>query len=44
MSPHGLQVRSPKLTVAFSQSSYTLMTYRVVGTWVGRRGYAFGVV
>eukprot|EP01044_Picomonas_judraskeda_P013188 COSAG03_NODE_1968_length_3280_cov_21.156869_3_plen_172_part_00 len=24
-------VRSPKLTVAFSQSSYTLMTYRVVG-------------
>lgn len=27
-----LQVRSPKLTVAFSQSSYILMTYRVVGT------------
>ena len=26
------QVRYPKLTVAFSQSSYTLMTYRVVGT------------
>ena len=26
------QVRSPTLTVAFSQSSYTLMTYRVVGT------------
>ena len=26
------QVRSPKLTVAFSQSSYTCMTYRVVGT------------
>ena len=26
------QVRSPKLTVAFSQSSYILMTYRVVGT------------
>ena len=25
-------VRSPKLTVAFSQSSYTLMAYRVVGT------------
>ena len=24
-------VRSPKLTVAFSQSSYILMTYRVVG-------------
>ena len=29
------QVHSPKLTVAFSQSSYILMTYRVVGarTW-----------
>ena len=27
-----VQVRSPKLTVAFSQSSYRLMTYRVVGT------------
>ena len=26
------QVRSPKLTVAFSQSSYILMTHRVVGT------------
>ena len=26
-----VQVRSPKLTVAFSQSSYALMTYRVVG-------------
>ena len=26
------QVRSPKLTVALSQSSYILMTYRVVGT------------
>ena len=25
------QVRSPKLTVGFSQSSYILMTYRVVG-------------
>jgi hypothetical protein len=25
-------VRSPKLAVAFSQSSYILMTYRVVGT------------
>jgi hypothetical protein len=25
-------VRSPKLTVAFSQSSYILMTHRVVGT------------
>ena len=25
------QVRSPKLTVAFSQSSYILITYRVVG-------------
>ena len=25
------QVRSPKLTVGFSQSSCTLMTYRVVG-------------
>jgi len=25
------QVRSPRLTVAFSQSSYALMTYRVVG-------------
>ena len=30
-----LQVRSPKFTVEFSQSSYILMTYRVVGT---RRG------
>ena len=29
------QVRSPKLTVAFSQSSYILMTYRVLGTrWI----------
>ena len=27
-----LLVRSPKLTVAFSQSSYIVMTYRVVGT------------
>ena len=26
------QVRSPKLTAAFSQSSYILMAYRVVGT------------
>ena len=26
------KVRSTKLTVAFSQSSYTLMTHRVVGT------------
>ena len=26
------QVRSPKLTVAFSQSSYIVMTYRVVGS------------
>ena len=26
-----VQVRSPKFTVAFSQSSYTLMAYRVVG-------------
>ena len=26
------QVRSPKLTVAFAQSSYILMAYRVVGT------------
>ena len=26
------QVRPPKLTVAFSQSSYIVMTYRVVGT------------
>ena len=26
------QVRSPKLTVVFSQSSYIAMTYRVVGT------------
>ena len=25
------QVRSPKLTVAFAQSSYILLTYRVVG-------------
>ena len=25
------EVRSPKLTVGFSQSSYILMTYRVVG-------------
>ena len=30
------QVRSPKLTVAFSQSSYILMTYRVVGARVTR--------
>ena len=26
-----IQVRSPKLTVGFSQSSYILMTYHVVG-------------
>ena len=31
------QVRSPKLTVAFSQSSYILMAYRVVGA-AARRG------
>ena len=28
-------VRSPKLTVAFSQSSYILMTYRVIGAGRG---------
>ena len=28
------QVRSPKLTVVFSQSPYMLMAYRVVGTAV----------
>ena len=27
-----IQVRPPKLTVAFSQSSYIVMTYRVVGS------------
>ena len=27
----GMKVRPPKLTVAFSQSSYIVMTYRVVG-------------
>ena len=34
------QVRSPKLTVAFSQSSYILTTYRVAGTscWAVRLG------
>ena len=31
------QVRSPKLTVAFSRSSNILMTYRVAGTRCGTR-------
>ena len=31
LSEKDMQVRSPKLTVGFSQSSYILMTYRVVG-------------
>ena len=33
-----VQVRYPKLTVAFSQSSYILMAYRVVGARA-RRGW-----
>jgi hypothetical protein len=33
-----VQVRSPNLTVGFSQSSYILMAYRVVGTVGLRRG------
>jgi hypothetical protein len=32
VEPMAEQVRSPKLTVALSQSPYTLMTYRVVGS------------
>ena len=31
LDPQMVKVRSPKLTVAFSQSSYISMTYRVVG-------------
>jgi hypothetical protein len=34
------QVRSPKLTVAFSQSSYILMPYRVVGAGESPRLHA----
>ena len=34
------QVRSPKLTVAFSQSSYILMSYRVVGAGESPRLHA----
>ena len=33
------QVRSPKLTVAFSQSSYTLMAYRVVQSFLFQANY-----
>ena len=37
-----LQVRSPKLTVGCQQSSYILMTYRVVGADSLRPGAAEG--